>query len=129
MDMDVRNSTLVEPVVEHNGTTPVWYLVEPREMQRLTDGGFLELVNEFEVRPGGRVDPHSHPTHEFYFVTGGNGVMTIDGEDRTVGPGDLIYIPPDLVHSLRPEPAATTIRCFCFAVAVRGAGPIDYTTH
>jgi quercetin dioxygenase-like cupin family protein len=98
-------------------------------MQRITDGGFLELVNEFEVRPGGQVDPHSHPTHEFYFVTSGNGVMTIDGEDREVGPGDLIYIPPDLVHSLRPEPTDTTIRCFCFAVAVRGAAPIDYTTH
>src|SRR5437764_10048859 len=69
--MDVRNSTLVEPVVEHNGTTPVWYLVEPREMQTITDGGFLELVNEFEVRPGGRVDPHSHPTHEFYFMQTG----------------------------------------------------------
>jgi quercetin dioxygenase-like cupin family protein len=127
--MDVRNSALVDPVVEHNGTTPVWYLVEPREMQALTDGGFLELVNEFEVRPGGRVDPHSHPTHEFYFVMTGNGVMTIDGDDRTVGPGDLIYIPPDLVHSLRPEPDESTIRCFCFAVAVRGAAPIDYTTH
>ena len=127
--MDVRNSTLVEPTVEHNGTTPVWYLVQPREMQAMTDGGFLELVNEFEVRPGGRVDPHSHPTHEFYFVTSGRGVMTIDNESRDVGPGDLVYIPPDLVHSLRPEPSDTTIRCFCFAVAVRGAAPIDYTTH
>ena len=32
-------------------------------------------------------------------------------------------------YSLRPEPADTTIRCFCFAVAVKGAGPVDYTTH
>src|SRR2546423_5637278 len=114
--MDVRNSTLVEPTVEHNGTTPVWYLVQPREMQAMTDGGFLELVNEFEGRPGGRGDPHSHPTHEFYFVTSGRGVMTIDDESRDVGPGDLGYIPPALVHGLRPEPSDTTIRCFCCAV-------------
>ena len=42
--------------------------------------------------------------------------------------GDLIYIPPDQVHSLRPT-GDTAIRCFCFAVGVKGAGPIDYTTH
>ena len=127
--MDVRNTTTIDPVVEHNGTTPVWYLVEPREMRALTDGGSLELVNEFEVRPGGRVDPHSHPTHEFYFVMTGHGVMTVDGEDREIGPGDLVYIPPDLVHSLRPLGEDETIRCFCFAVAVKDAPEIDYTTH
>jgi quercetin dioxygenase-like cupin family protein len=127
--VDVRNSTLVEPVVEHNGTTPVWYLVEPREMQKLTDGGFLELVNEFEVRAGGAVDPHTHPTHEFYFVMTGHGMMTIEDESREVRPGDLIYIPPNKLHSIRPEPADSEIRCFCFAVAERGAAPIDYTTH
>ena len=126
--MDVRNATLVEPVVEHNGTTPVWYLVEPREMRALTDGGSLELVNEFEVRPGGRVDPHSHPTHEFYFVMTGVGTMIIGGEERDVAPGDLIYIPPDEVHSLRTI-GDQPIHCFCFAVGVKGAGNIDYTNH
>ena len=46
--------------------------------------------------------PHEHPTHEFYFVMTGRGVMTVGDEDRAVGPGDLVYIPPDTVHSLRP---------------------------
>ena len=82
--MDVRSIVDVEPEVEHNGTVPVWYLVHPREMKALTDGGHLELVNEFEVANGGYVYPHSHPTHEFYFVMSGRGVMTIDGEDRDV---------------------------------------------
>ena len=59
------------PVVEHNGTVPVWWMVNSREMKDLTDGGFLELVNEFEVAGGGYVDPHSHPTHEFYYVLRG----------------------------------------------------------
>ena len=48
--MDVRSIEDVEPVVEHNGTVPVWWLVKPREMNDITDGGYLELVNEFEVR-------------------------------------------------------------------------------
>ena len=101
--MDVRSIVNVEPEVEHNGTVPVWYLVKPREMHDLTDGGSLELVNEFEVAPGSAVYPHEHPTHEFYFVMSGRGVMIVAGEERDVSPGDLVYIPPDTVHSLRPD--------------------------
>ena len=51
--MDVRSIEDVEPVVEHNGTVPVWWLVSPREMKEITDGGYLELVSEFEVAGGG----------------------------------------------------------------------------
>ena len=58
--MDVRSIEDVEPVVEHNGTVPVWWLVNPREMFDITKGGHLELVSEFEVAGGGFVDPHQH---------------------------------------------------------------------
>jgi quercetin dioxygenase-like cupin family protein len=127
--MDVRSIEEVAPVVEHNGTVPVWWLVNPREMKDITDGGFLELVSEFEVAGGGLVDPHSHPTHEFYYVTCGRGLMTIDGEEREITQGDLVHIPPNLVHSLRPVSDHAPIHCFCFAVGVKDAPPIDYTHH
>lgn len=127
--MDVRSIEGVSPTVEHNGTVPVWWLVASRELKDATEGGFLELVNEFEVEGGGRVDPHSHPTHEFYYVTAGKGIMTIDGEDRSISQGDLVYIPPDKVHSLRPVSDHAPIHCFCFAIGVKGTGPIDYTHH
>jgi len=126
--VDVRNVAEVEPEVEHNGTVPVWWLIRPEEMKSITDGGYLELANEFEVAVGGEVFPHEHPTHEFYFVMTGQGTMVIGGEERPVSPSDLIYIPPDTIHSLRTigdEP----IHCFCFAVGVKGAGGIDYTNH
>jgi quercetin dioxygenase-like cupin family protein len=127
--MDVRNIEDVAPVVEHNGTVPVWWMVNSREMKDLTDGGFLELVNEFEVAGGGYVDPHSHPTHEFYYVLRGRGTMTIGDEERQIAQGDLVHIPPDVVHSLRPLTDHAPIHCFCFAIGVKGAGPIDYTNH
>jgi quercetin dioxygenase-like cupin family protein len=129
MVMDVRNIEDVAPVVEHNGTVPVWWMVKSRELKEQTDGGFLELVNEFEVAGGGYVDPHSHPTHEFYYVLRGRGIMTISGEDRPIAQGDLVHIPPDAVHSLRPVSDNASIHCFCFAIGVKGAGPIDYTNH
>lgn len=127
--MDVRSIEDVTPVVEHNGTVPVWWLVRSQEMRTLTEGGFLELVNEFEVAGGGAVHPHTHPTHEFYYVLSGRGVMTIEHEEREIRQGDLVHIPPDKVHSLRPVSDTAPIHCFCFAVGVPGAGPIDYTTH
>jgi mannose-6-phosphate isomerase-like protein (cupin superfamily) len=126
--MDVRSIVDREPEVEHNGTVPVWYLVHPREIKELTDGGFVELINEFEVAAGGAVFPHIHPTHEWYFVMSGRGVMTVDDEERPVEPGDLVYIPPDQVHSLRPA-GGGAIHCFCFAVGVKGAAVVDYKTH
>ena len=60
--MDVRKIEDVEPVVEHNGTVPVWWLVKPREMFEITKGGHLELVNEFEVAGGGLRVP-ARPPH------------------------------------------------------------------
>ena len=127
--MDVRSIEDVEPVVEHNGTVPVWWLVSPREMHAITDGGYLELVSEFEVAGGGEVDPHQHPTHEFYYVTSGRGLMQIEDEEHEIVQGDLVHIPPNAVHSLRPVSDHAPIHCFCFAVGVPGAGEIDYTTH
>jgi quercetin dioxygenase-like cupin family protein len=127
--MDVRNIRDKAPVVEHNGTVPVWWMVESRELKDQTDGGFLELVNEFEVAGGGHVEPHSHPTHEFYYVMSGRGIMDIEGDVREIGQGDLVHIPPDKVHTLRPLSDHAPIHCFCFAVGVKGSGPINYTTH
>ena len=127
--MDVRSIEQVKPEIEHAGTVPVWWLVKPGELREITEGGFLELVSEFEVAGGGLVDPHSHPTHEFYYVTSGRGIMVIGGEEREIVQGDLVHIPPNLVHSLRPVSDHAPIHCFCFAVGVPGAGPVDYTDH
>src|SRR3954464_7470290 len=128
-EMDVRSIEQVEPVIEHNGAVPVWWLVPPRELASLTKGGHLELVSEFEVAGGGFVDPHEHPTHEFYYVTSGKGIMTIGDEQCEITQGDLVRIPPNTVHSLRPVSDNAPIHCFCFAVGLPDAGPVDYTNH
>lgn len=127
--MDVRSAQDVAPVVEHDGTVPVWWLIKPREMEEITRGGHLELVSEFEVAGGGFVNPHSHPTHEFYYVTSGRGIMVIEDEEREISQGDLVHIPPNAIHSLRPVSDNAPIKALAFAVAVAGAPPIDYTTH
>ena len=47
--------------------------------------------------------------------------MVIGDEHRDVGPGDLVYIPPDAVHSLETK-GDDPIHCFCFAVGVEATG-------
>ena len=44
--------------------------------------------------------PHSHPNEQWNYVLKGRLRVTIEGEpDRIVGPGTLIYFPPNKVHA------------------------------
>ena len=125
--MDVRSIEDMAPTIEHNGTTPVWWLVPPQEMRAATEGGFLELVSEWEIAGGGAVDAHSHPTHEFYYIISGRGIMKIADEEREVRQGDLVYIPPNATHSIWPATKNAPLRGLAFAIGMEDAGPVDYT--
>jgi len=116
----------VAPTPEHQGSATVWWLVAPGELAEQTAGGHLELTNEWEVAGGGAVHTHAHPTVEFYYGLTGRGIMTIEGEDHEVGPGDLVLIPPDAAHSICPVNDNAPIRCFCFAVGLAGSTAYDY---
>jgi len=44
--------------------------------------------------------PHYHKVStELYYVLEGEGTVTVDGEEHTVGKGSLLHIPPGVVHS------------------------------
>jgi mannose-6-phosphate isomerase-like protein (cupin superfamily) len=123
---DIRSIRDVPPGVEHGGTTRFWWLVKPHDMHRSTVGGFFELFSEWEVAGGGEVAPHRHPTHEFYYVTTGRGIVVIDGKELRVSQGDLIYIPPDALHSARPVGQNAPLHALAFAIGVPGAERLDY---
>ena len=54
-----------------------------------------QSLAEARVPGGGATQRHYHrAAEEFYFILEGRGTMEIDGESRTVGPGDAILIPP-----------------------------------
>jgi quercetin dioxygenase-like cupin family protein len=127
--VDVRSIDQIEALPMHHGTTPVWWLVEPRAMKESTSGGYLELVAEFEVAPGGAVHPHSHHTHEYYYVLQGRGVMVIGDEEREVVPGDFVYIPPDEVHSIRTLSDKAGLRALVFAVGLADTPELDYSVN
>ena len=50
---------------------------------------------------GGRTVAHYHRvTEELYFFTAGRGRMTLGDDEREVGAGDCVVIPPGAVHGL-----------------------------
>jgi mannose-6-phosphate isomerase-like protein (cupin superfamily) len=127
--MDVRSIEQVPASPEHQGTVPVWWLFKPREMREETLGGYLELVSEFEVMGGGEVHPHKHHTIEFYYVITGRGIMVIEGEEREIRQGDLVKIPADAIHSLRPVSPNASIRCLAFAVGLKDTQAVNYSSE
>lgn len=54
-----------------------------------------QSLAEASLAPGGATERHYHrESEEIYFILEGTGLMEINGEQRTVGPGDAILIPP-----------------------------------
>jgi quercetin dioxygenase-like cupin family protein len=65
-------------------------------------GGEQLLLCNVRYEPGFGVDSHSHPhTEQVMIVTEGELTLTIDGETRTLGPGDTAVINRGVEHSVR----------------------------
>ncbi len=124
--MDIRSVEQTPVDILHQGTVQQWWLFKPRELRQETLGGYLEHVDEFVIQGGGQGHPHHHHTWEFYFILSGRGTITIDNESREIGPGDLITVPPDAIHSLRPNSPNASLHCFAFAVGLKDTPEIDY---
>ena len=54
-----------------------------------------------EMEPGGFQHLHSHEPEQMYFILEGQGVMSVDGEERPVKTGDGIFFPSLAEHGLK----------------------------
>jgi mannose-6-phosphate isomerase-like protein (cupin superfamily) len=60
-----------------------------------------QSLAEARVAAGHRTERHYHNmTEELYFILEGAGEIELDGERRTVRPGDAIFIPPGAWHTI-----------------------------
>ena len=53
---------------------------------------------------GGTMELHKHPASEVYIVYSGTGTVVIDDEQMEIGPGDVIEIPPNTMHTIISKP-------------------------
>jgi mannose-6-phosphate isomerase-like protein (cupin superfamily) len=58
-------------------------------------------VTWVDVAPGGHQVIHHHPETQVYVIIRGGGIMHVDGTERPVAAGDLVYIPSDALHGIQ----------------------------
>lgn len=56
-------------------------------------------VQHFRIEPGAVVDTHSHEHEQLGFMSAGELVFTVDGDERVVGTDDSYVIPADEPHA------------------------------
>ncbi|MEW6565533.1 MAG: cupin domain-containing protein [Spirochaetota bacterium] len=62
-------------------------------------GGSL-MASEMHFLPGGVGAMHSHPHEQIVYVLEGEADFTLGNETRRIGPGDSIYIAPNVIHGV-----------------------------
>jgi mannose-6-phosphate isomerase-like protein (cupin superfamily) len=94
--MEVVNRDRSVPFVTKDGSEIRSIL--DRENSRVTHQSLAEAT----LTPGASAEPHAHPrAEEIYYILRGAGRMAVGPEEREVGPGDGILIPPGTRHTIQ----------------------------
>jgi quercetin dioxygenase-like cupin family protein len=73
----------------------------------------LMVMNWLE--PGMEVRPHSHPFEQLAYILSGRVKFTIGDEIVEVGPGEVVRIPPDVMHCGEPVGNEVAVNLDIFA--------------
>ena len=63
----------------------------------------------YAVKAGAAIHAHDHPNEEVWYVIEGELEVRIGDETRVAGPGCVVLVPPDTVHSVRARTDARAI--------------------
>lgn len=75
-----------------------------------------QSLAEATVRPDQTTAAHFHiKTEEIYYILRGRGIMYLNEEEKAVGPGDAILIPPGQRHSIRNTRSEDLVFLCCCA--------------
>ena len=100
--MKVVSLERVDPFVTKDGSTI-------RELHH-TD---VQSLAEATLEPSQATERHYHrATEEIYFVIKGSGTMEVDGDTRTIRPGDAVLIPAGSWHQLEND-GSSELRILC----------------
>jgi mannose-6-phosphate isomerase-like protein (cupin superfamily) len=84
-------------------------------LDRTNSAATNQSLAEATLLPGAATEAHRHPaTEEIYYILRGAGLMRVEAEERAVGPGDGILIPPGARHQIRNVgPESLVFLCCC----------------
>lgn len=108
--MTVTRYSQMTPYVTKDGSV-IRELMHPQ----ITGGSRNQSLAEAVVLPGQATHLHKHRTsEELYFITRGEGRMTLGGRRFEVRTGDTVCIPPGTAHAIENTGAADlVILCSC----------------
>ncbi len=72
--------------------------VEVRWLLTKDDGAENFAMRYFEIAPGGQSAHHAHGWEHETFILEGHGSVACGEEKKRVGPGYVIFIPPNVSH-------------------------------
>jgi mannose-6-phosphate isomerase-like protein (cupin superfamily) len=104
----VRSLDEAEPFTTADGSTIRELLGLPTAPVR------NQSLAEATLEPGQATERHYHgQAEEIYYVVEGSGKMELDGERRTVSPGDAVLIPPGALHQITAGGEGLRFLCCC----------------
>jgi len=59
------------------------------------------IFGHITITRGTQAELHSHPNEQFMLIEKGRARMEVGGQKKTVGPGDMILIPANTLHSCK----------------------------
>jgi len=68
-------------------------------------------LRQFVVEPGGHSPRHSHDYEHEVFIVAGGGTVLLDGAERPIRAGDVIYVPADHEHQFKAANGGMTFLC------------------
>lgn len=70
-----------------------------RELITASEGAPTFAMRQFEIAPGGRTPPHSHPWEHEVYIEQGAGCVESESGSRPFKAGDAVFVAPDEMHS------------------------------
>ena len=89
--------------------------------------GTLRLLGIWDtvLAEGEAFRPHAHDgVEEAYYIVEGKGEMFLSGEAQEVKAGDIVYIPPQSIHFIRPR-GRQPLRVITVSVDVRRGSEVQ----
>ncbi len=94
----------VKPIAQHTQNEVTLEGAAQVRMRMLVgpdEGATRFHMRHFEVAPGGHTPHHHHGYEHEVLVLRGRGVVLGGADEREIGPGDVVWIPPDEMHQFR----------------------------
>jgi quercetin dioxygenase-like cupin family protein len=89
------------------------------------DGAPNFALRQFKVEPGGFTPRHSHDYEHEVVILEGSGTVYLEGQERPIRAGDIIYVPADQEHQFKAAAGgapAAGLRFLCLVPVTRNCG-------